>query len=118
MRQAEAAGRKRESYRDLMGITTGIKVRGGKRLAVVSRNTPLPAREVRMFQTAQGQNDTAVFELFQGEHDLATDNAYLGRFSVGDLPPDGQFPVAFYVNRSGVLKVARIDQRTGEERAR
>jgi molecular chaperone DnaK len=102
------------SCRDVLGASTGIKVRGGKLLPVVPRNAPIPCREVRMFHATSGQ-DAAVFELYQGEHELATDNTYVGRFSVGDVSREERFPVAFRVDESAVLHVSRIDHRTGEE---
>jgi molecular chaperone DnaK len=101
--------------KDLISISTGIKVRHGKLLTVVSRNTGLPCREVRMFQTTGGRQKAAVFELYQGENELATENAYLGRFSIEELPSEGKFPVAFHVDESAMLNVMRVDPRTGNE---
>ncbi len=101
--------------KDVIGATTGIKVRGGKQLSVIGRNTDVPCREVRMFQTTGGRQDAAVFELYQGENELATDNTYLGRFAIKDLPSEGKFPVAFRADESGILSVLRVDPRTGHE---
>ena len=102
-------------FKDLTSVSTGIKVRGGKLLPVIGRNHPLPSREVRMFQATGGGQRNAVFELYQGENALATENAYLGRFAVKDLPSEGKFPVAFRVDQSGMLSVARVDPTTGKE---
>lgn len=101
--------------KDLIATSTGIKVRGGKLLPVVARNSKIPCREVRMFQTTGGRQEAAVFEIYQGENDLATDNAYLGRFAIKDLPSEGKFPVAFRVDESSILRVLRVDPRTGDE---
>ncbi len=103
-------------FKDLISTSTGIKVRGGKLLPVVARNTQIPCREVRMFQATGGGQNNAVFELYQGENQLATENTYLGRFSVSDLPSEGKFPIAFRVDESGILQAWRVDPRTGDEK--
>src|SRR5690606_40996762 len=46
---------------------------------------------------------------------ISTENAYLGRFAIKDLPNEGKFPVAFRVDESSILRVFRVDPRSGNE---
>ena len=80
---------------DVSSCSNGIKVRAGRFAPLVLRNRPLPCRVVKVFQSAKRGKQRIMFELYQGENELATDNTYLGRFRLEEVPKDGRFPVAF-----------------------
>jgi molecular chaperone DnaK len=101
------------ALREVLGGTVGLKVSGGRFEPVVRRNQPTPCQESRVFRTARADQDRIVFEVFQGECELAADNAYVGRFVVDSLRNQRQFETLFRIDRNGLLHVAFVDGRTG-----
>jgi len=101
---------------DVASCSNGIKVRAGRFAPLILRNRPLPCRVVKVFQSAKRGKQRITFELYQGENELATDNAYLGRMRLEEIPADGRFPVAFEMDDSGLLTVKSVDLSTGDER--
>ncbi|MEM1032065.1 MAG: Hsp70 family protein [Myxococcota bacterium] len=91
---------------DIAVHSTGIKVRGGKFLPVVARGTPTPCDIPKAFDS--GSQSRVVFELYQGEHDLATENIYVGRITLQGIQ-QGRFMVNFGLDASGMLKVGDVD---------
>ncbi len=100
---------------DVTSHTMGIKVKKTRFVPIIRRNRRIPCRETKLFRTSS--HDPIVLELYQGEHERTMDNAYVGRFSVQQVPEGGQFPIAFYMDESGILNVNALDYATGEERA-
>jgi molecular chaperone DnaK len=101
---------------DVASCSNGIKVRAGRFAPLILRNRPLPCRVVKVFQSARRGKQRIMFELYQGENELATDNTYLGRFRLDEVPGDGRFPVAFQMDESGLLSVSAVDVHNNEER--
>ena len=101
---------------DVASCSNGIKVRAGRFAPLILRNRPLPCRVVKVFQSAKRGKQRITFELYQGENELATDNAYLGRLRLDEIPADGRFPVVFEMGESGLLRVKTVDVASGEER--
>ncbi len=91
---------------DIAVHSTGIKVRGGRFLPVVPRRMPMPCVIPKAFSS--GAQSRVVFELYQGENDLATENVYLGRITLDNIH-QGQFNVSFGLDDSGMLSVGQVD---------
>ncbi|MCA9619511.1 MAG: Hsp70 family protein, partial [Myxococcales bacterium] len=88
---------------DVATVSLGIKVGEGRFRAIVERNQPIPRVETKRFQPTSGDYHRMVFELYQGEADLATENIYLGRLELRDV--SGPVEVAFAVDDSGLLSL-------------
>lgn len=101
------------TLREVLGASVGLKVSGGRFEPVIRRNQPTPCTESRVFRTARADQDRIVFEVFQGECEMAADNAYVGRFVVDNLRNQRQFETMFRVDRNGLLHVGFVDARTG-----
>ena len=108
---ARVGGHEPISVADVTPHTTGIKVAGARFAPVIPRNHRIPCSETRLFNTRV--HGRVVFELFQGERELARDNTYLGRFELDRVP--GQFPVSFHLNDSGILRVCTPGNGQGED---
>ncbi|MEM9696484.1 MAG: Hsp70 family protein, partial [Myxococcota bacterium] len=112
-------GRTRSSVmvQDAASVSTGIKVRGGRFLPLVPRNGELPFQATKVFKPGGEGQQRIVFELYQGEADVAADNIYLGRFALSDVPAGSPLPIVFAMDASGVLRLSRLDGETVSEQA-
>lgn len=86
-------------------------------VAVVDRNSPLPAKRAKTFYTLQpGQAEVRV-EVYQGEGMLPEDNLLVGDFVVEGLSPtapeDSPIIVEFHLDLNGMLKVTATEKITG-----
>jgi molecular chaperone DnaK len=107
----------RFDLKEVVGCSTGIRVTGGQFVPVIRRNHPIPCREARQFRTARDDQERIVFDVFQGESEVAADNLYVGRFELAGLAGpqagDRNLDTAFRLDRNGLLHIALCDARTG-----
>ncbi len=119
-RYSAALQHKREQRLDLsevIGCSTGIRIAGGGFSPVIRRNHPIPCRESSVFRTAREDQERIVFDVFQGESEMAADNLYVGRFELDGLLGERNFETTFRLDRNGLLHIALCDPRTKIDRA-
>jgi molecular chaperone DnaK len=99
---------------DVLPMSIGIALPGGRFKKIIERNTSLPHRKTHSIWTSEDQQKTLEIPVFQGESDRAQDNEYLGTLIVPDLPPGTKgnvvFDLVFSVSAESILTV------TAEER--
>ncbi|MCA1827465.1 MAG: Hsp70 family protein [Myxococcales bacterium] len=99
---------------DVLPMSIGIGLPGGRFKKVVERNTPLPHKKTHSVWTSEDQQKTLEIPIFQGESNKAQENEYLGTLIVADLPPGNKgnvvFDVIFSISAESILTV------TAEER--
>ena len=99
---------------DVLPMSIGIGLPGGRFKKIVDRNTALPHKKTHSVWTSQDQQKTLEIPIFQGESGKAQDNEYLGTLVVADLPPGNKgnvvFDVIFSISAESILTV------TAEER--
>jgi molecular chaperone DnaK len=99
---------------DVLPMSIGIALPGGRFKKIVERNTSLPHRKTHSIWTSEDHQKTLEIPVFQGESDRAQDNEYLGTLIVPDLPPGTKgnvvFDLVFSVSPESILTV------TAEER--
>jgi molecular chaperone DnaK len=119
-RFSAALQHKKEQRLDLsevIGCSTGIRISGGAFSPVIRRNHPIPCRETSVFRTARADQERIVFDVFQGESEVAADNLYVGRFELDGLLGERNFDTTFRLDRNGLLHIALCDPRTQIDRA-
>jgi molecular chaperone DnaK len=103
---------------DVTPHALGVKVAGDRMSVVISANTTIPTREEKVFATTGDQQSFVAIEIFQGASERASDNRFLGRFVLGDLPsrPAGKVRVnvAFTLDADGLLEVSASESETGQ----
>ncbi|BDG01572.1 TIGR02266 family protein [Anaeromyxobacter oryzae] len=104
---------------DVLPMSIGIGLPGGRVKTIIERNTPLPARkQYGLATTRDGQTD---FELvvLQGESPLAEECEYLGTLRLAGLPagPRGMVKIAvtFELGAECLLTVTARELNTGRQ---
>jgi len=99
---------------DVLPMSIGVGLPGGRFKKVVERNTSLPHKKTYSIWTSQDDQKTLEIPIFQGESERAQQNEYLGTLVVPDLPPGTKgnvvFDIIFSVSAESILTV------TAEER--
>jgi len=106
---------------DVTPLTLGIETMGGILTKLIERNTTIPIKKSQIFSTAE-ENQTAVtIRVLQGERQMASDNAELGRFDLIGIPPAQkgvpQIEVTFDIDTDGIVHVSAKDKGTGKEQS-
>ncbi len=103
---------------DVTPHALGIRVAGDRMSVLLSSNTTLPTRAKKTFATTENNQTFVSLEVYQGGSETVTENRYLGRFTLGDLPtrPAGKthVEVVFTMDADGLLEVTATENETGK----
>jgi len=96
---------------DVTPLTLGVETIGVMNV-VLPRNT-LPAKKSKMYTTIEDNQESILFEVYEGERPLTKENHLLGSFELQGIRPaangDPQIEVTFEVDINGILHVTAED---------
>ena len=100
---------------DVLPMSIGVGLPGGRFKKIIERNTSLPHRKTLSISTTRDDQPSLEIVIFQGDGDKAQDNEYLGTLVVPDIPKGTKgtvsFDIMFSLSAESILKV------TAEEKA-
>ena len=106
---------------DVTPLSLGIETLGGVMTRLIERNTTIPARQSKVFSTAEDNQPAVTVHVLQGEREMAADNKTLGRFELTGISPAPrgmpQIEVTFDIDANGIVNVAATDKATGKEQS-
>ncbi|VDK46275.1 unnamed protein product [Taenia asiatica] len=83
---------------------------------VIKRNTQIPTKETRLFQTHSDHQTSALIKVYEGECTMTRENNLLGEFMLRGLPraPRGEtkVEVTFEIDENGILHVSAVEPST------
>jgi molecular chaperone DnaK len=104
----------------LMDVTSqslGIETVHGGAMKLLSKNTPIPTTQKRIFSTPRDNQTSVHIRVLEGESSLVEENRSLGLFQLHGIPKAKggvpQIEVAFDIDADGILKVSATDKATG-----
>ncbi|KAH9623724.1 hypothetical protein KSS87_006306 [Heliosperma pusillum] len=102
---------------DVTPLSLGVKNVDGKLNVVIPRNTPVPVKKHQIRVTAEDNQTTSCFWVYEGERLMAKDNNFLDKFEISGFPPapEGQtkFDICFAIDMDGILNVSAVELGTG-----
>jgi L1 cell adhesion molecule like protein len=116
--QAQGLGHLKVS--DVAPMSLGVKVVGGFMSIIIHRNSKVPNKYTKQYETSGDYQTTVDVEIYEGEEEMAQNNRLLGKFVLSGIPsaPKGEqlINVTFEINDEGILHVnAKIVSTGGEE---
>ena len=105
----ESSAPKHFNIHDVTPLSLGIELRDKSMCTVVKRNTRIPLTSSYTFTTADDNQASGLFSVYEGERPLVKDNTFLGQFVLKNIPP---FPrgvpnldSVFEIDRDGILTI-------------
>jgi len=106
---------------DVTPLSLGIETLGGVFTRMIPKNTTIPTKKSQVYSTAADNQTQVGIKVFQGEREMAADNAMLGQFDLVGIPPAPrgvpQIEVTFDIDANGICHVNAKDKATGKEQA-
>jgi molecular chaperone DnaK len=108
---------KRPVLLDVVPRGLAVGTVGGFCEEIVSRNSPIPTEQSRVFTTARDNQTSVEVRVCQGESRRFDDNVLIGTVALDGVPPRPRgmtrIVVTFEINTDGILEVRAHDQQTG-----
>jgi molecular chaperone DnaK len=102
---------------DVTPHTLGLKTAGDRMSVLIPENTAIPTRARKVFATTEDDQEFVSLEVYQGAAAAASQNRFLGRFILGDLPRrrrgEVRVEVEFTLDADGLLEVRAAELSTG-----
>lgn len=83
---------------------------------VIPRNTSVPVKKTRVYETCEDNESEVLIEVYEGERARVSDNNLLGSFNLSGLsvaPRGHPLDVCFVIDVNGILTVSAKEKSTG-----
>ncbi|XP_026319668.1 heat shock 70 kDa protein cognate 4-like [Hyposmocoma kahamanoa] len=94
---------------DVTPLSLGIEVVGGIMSVVVARNSTIPTKNTKRYNTVVDNQTSISINVFEGERPMVADNCLLGKFTMSGVPPlpanQAKVDVTFAIDANGILHV-------------
>ena len=104
---------------DITPFSLGIRVTGDRFSPIITKNTPIPTMENKIFTTTEDNQEMVTVTVLQGENEVAANNKLLGMFNLNNISPapagKPRIEVNFEIDTDGIVNVSARDLTTGVE---
>ncbi|XP_057436282.1 heat shock cognate 70 kDa protein-like isoform X2 [Lotus japonicus] len=103
---------------DVTPLSLGIVAKGYIMSVVIPRNTTIPVKKTRGYETGVDNQSSVLIQVYEGERAGVRDNNFLGSFRLSGFPcaPRGHpFDVWFAIDENGILTVSAEVKNTGSK---
>lgn len=94
-------------------MSLGIELADGTMSFLIKRNTPIPTRWEREYETSYDDQDEFLISVYEGEDSMVKNNYHLGEFCLREIPKGKQgevkMTVTFDVNSDNLLTVTALN---------
>jgi len=102
---------------DVAPLSIGIETSGGAMTKLIPRNTSIPTKKSEIFSTFSDNQEYFDLSVFEGERARTKDNHFLGRCSLGPIPPAPrgvpQIEVTIDIDANSDLTATAVEKGTG-----
>lgn len=102
---------------DVTPLSLGVETSGKVTNIVITRNTPIPTKDAKIYYTTRDNQTSIYIKVYQGERARSTDNHLLGKFNISGIPPAPkgipEIKECFDIDANGVLTVTSEILSTG-----
>lgn len=102
-------------FSDILPLSLGVEIIGGRSSVVISRNAIVPASFTQQYTTVYKDQSEVLFKLYEGERVLAKENNLLGEMTLTELQPNHPaIDVTFTIDENGTLHTKAVEKKTGK----
>ena len=103
---------------DVTPLDLGTQVSGGEMSNIINRNTTIPIKISKTYETVADNQTEMNIDVYEGKHKLVKDNNLLGYFMLRDIAPaakgDAKIEITFDIDANGILNVSAVDKANGK----
>ncbi|KAL3521085.1 hypothetical protein ACH5RR_019234 [Cinchona calisaya] len=104
---------------DVTPLSLGVHSMGKVMTVLIPRNTPIPTKKERVFNTTVDDQTIAEILVYEGERARSKDNNLLGSFDLCDIPPGpkgvARINICFDIDANGILNASAEVKSTGQK---
>lgn len=99
---------------DVCSLSLGINVKGEMTSIVIPRNTKIPCKITKIFETVEDNQTIIHVGIYEGERIMSDANRFLDSFLITDLKPapkgQTEIDVTFNIDENGILTVVAAEK--------
>lgn len=97
------------ALKDVCSLSLGLESKGGRMSVIIPRNTNIPVKKSKLYQTSKNNQTFVILPIYEGERTVVEGNRKLGQFRLSGLTPAPRghvmFEVIFEIDSNGILNV-------------